>query len=79
MFVPDNGACKGMPIELFYPEQGHYVNVRKAKDTCNACPVQARCLKLAIDTPADEDWGVWGGTTKNERRTIRNRQLSIAA
>ena len=42
--------------------------VAEAKVICATCPVQAQCLKFAIDN--DEREGVWGGLTAKERKAL---------
>lgn len=38
---------------------------------CAECPVPEKCLDAALEVPEDDDWGVWGGTTRPERKKIR--------
>lgn len=67
----DRAACKGMPTEWWYAEQGTAVKMpagmRRALYTCwNKCPVREQCLRHALRQP--EHWGIWGGaepTTRN--------------
>jgi WhiB family redox-sensing transcriptional regulator len=42
-----------------------------AKAVCGECPVERECLAWALET--NQDAGVWGGTTEDERRTRRRR------
>ncbi|MEY3640570.1 MAG: hypothetical protein RLZZ199_375, partial [Actinomycetota bacterium] len=42
-------------------------------ETCNQCTVKIECLQFAIDT--NQDSGVWGGTSEEERRALR-RQIA---
>lgn len=58
-------ACAGMDPELFFPERGDSASVRKAREVCDRCPVQLECRRYA--TRARERWGIWGGTSFNER------------
>ena len=60
-------ACRGMAVELFFPDRG--VPGDDAKATCQACPVQQQCLDYALAN--GEEFGVWGGTSERERRGIR--------
>ena len=70
-----NGACRTGDATDFYPpmhnESKHerLARERRAKSICAACPVRRRCLEYAI--AADERYGIWGGLTKDERRTLR--------
>ena len=49
------------------------LQLSKAKETCNQCTVKIECLQFAIDT--NQDSGVWGGTSEEERRAMR-RQMA---
>jgi hypothetical protein len=46
-------------------------DIEEAKSFCRRCPAVDRCLQWALD--AGEEWGVWGGLTEAERRTLRRR------
>ena len=41
----------------------------EAKSICNECVVKVDCLEYAITS--NQDSGVWGGTTEEERKSIR--------
>lgn len=43
---------------------------RDAKRICAGCPVQDECRSWAMIF--DEDYGIWGGMTANERRRARH-------
>jgi len=71
-----NAICRDTDPELFFPvgTTGQaLLQLSKAKDTCNQCTVKDECLQFAIDT--NQDSGVWGGTSEDERRAIR-RQIA---
>lgn len=59
-------ACLQQDPELFFStaEQA----VEEAKAICQLCPVRESCLRFAL--AAREEYGVWGGTTPQERRRI---------
>ena len=38
---------------------------------CNECPVKIDCLEYAINT--NQDSGIWGGTTEEERKNLRRQ------
>jgi len=40
-----------------------------AKRVCDQCPVTAECLEFALAT--NQEAGVWGGLTEDERRRMR--------
>ena len=67
----DEGApCEGRDL-LFFPE-GHESIQRsatlEAKMVCRSCPFRLACGAYAI--AAQEPYGIWGGTTPEERRAI---------
>jgi WhiB family transcriptional regulator, redox-sensing transcriptional regulator len=71
-------ACKGI-TDLMYPErvpgEPNYaaVDSANAKKVCfTECPARLLCLELALET--DEDWGIWGGTSLDERRAIKRQR-----
>ena len=65
----ERALCAQVDPEIFYPEKGG-IN-REAKAVCLACPVQVECLDYALDR--GEDFGIWGGTSENERRRLKRR------
>jgi len=62
----EHGACAGKS-ELFFEDNRPSV-VRKAKLICRDCTVQRECLDYAMD---NNEFGLWGGMTANERRVRR--------
>lgn len=65
----DLAACRGMATDLFFPGRGDY-DVYEAKRVCAGCPVRAECLEEAL--AQREVFGVWGGLSERERRSIRS-------
>jgi len=66
-------ACRHIDPELFFPEgsAGPALQATElAKRICGTCPVQAWCLRWALDNGAA--FGVWGGFTEGERRDLRH-------
>lgn len=59
--------CRNEPTNIDFSEED---DVDEAKEFCLGCPVILECLKSALDS--NERWGVWGGLTPSERRTIRH-------
>lgn len=45
--------------------------VAEAKAVCRECVVKGICLKWAIDN--NQDAGVWGGMSEEERRSLKRR------
>lgn len=69
------GACRHSDPELFFPvtTTGPAAGqVARAKKVCARCPVRVPCLEFALDS--GQAFGVWGGTTGEERRLIRRRR-----
>lgn len=62
----NNVACKPEDSKLFFSELKS--NVVKAKAICATCPVKADCLETALKN--NEEYGIFGGTTPNERKTL---------
>lgn len=70
----DFAACRGEEPELFFPvsEVGPGARqVAKAKAVCARCPVRDVCLGFALDNALD--FGIFGGTTPDERRRLLRR------
>ncbi|MBC9820515.1 WhiB family transcriptional regulator [Terrabacter sp. MAHUQ-38] len=63
MELLDRGACGGR-ASVFDDES----ETMPAKLLCASCPVRARCLDHALEF---EEFGVWGGTTPEERDVMR--------
>lgn len=72
----DDAACRDEDPELFFPIGTTGIaheQVNAAKRICARCPVQEECLEFAL--ASNQDAGIWGGLTEDERRTLkRSRQ-----
>lgn len=66
-------ACRGVDPDLFFPERGDFPTLAAARNVCAGCPVADLCMSYARDRP--ERFGVWGGTTEQDRKELR-RQAS---
>ena len=67
-------ACRDTDPDLFFPvgTTGYaLVQIDRAKEVCGECPVKVDCLDYALET--NQDSGIWGGTSEEERRTLRRR------
>ena len=67
-----SGACFGANTDLFYAVEEErsikaYDYINAVRSICGACPIWKECLAYAF---AHEDYGVWGGMTSMERRSI---------
>lgn len=68
-----HGNCVGENSETFFLPEGSRMAAKQRRETeaklfCLACPVREQCLAHALSVP--EDYGVWGGMTADERRTL---------
>lgn len=59
--------CLGANPDVFFPDRG--TPLKAAKAICNDCVVQEDCLEYALEN--GEKFGVWGGTSERQRRSIR--------
>jgi WhiB family redox-sensing transcriptional regulator len=71
----DRAACRTIPVELFFPPAEQEAD--DAKLICEACSVREPCLEFAI--AAGERFGIWGGLTPQERRSLVAKRRSRAA
>ncbi|QIQ63402.1 WhiB family transcription factor [Mycobacterium phage Veteran] len=67
-----DAICTQFDPDAWFPEKG--IRNDYAKETCGKCPAQSRCLQHALEN--NESWGIWGGFTEKERRSIRRGELS---
>ena len=66
--------CRDTDPDLFFPvgtTGNALVQIERAKQVCGECPVSRECLDYALET--NQDSGIWGGTSEEERRVIRRR------
>ena len=71
--------CRDTDPDLFFPvgTTGQaLVQIERAKEVCAECPVHDECLQYALDT--NQDSGIWGGMSEEERRNIRRRMVARA-
>lgn len=76
----DEAACVGLDTELFFPVDDRAASVETPRRVCRGCPVRAACLAeaLATEDPARR-FGIVGGTTPGERRTLHRAGLTLSA
>ena len=68
----DQAMCRDTDPELFFPigTTGQaLLQIAKAKSVCCQCPVTVECLEFALET--NQDTGIWGGNSEDERRHMR--------
>lgn len=71
--------CRDTDPELFFPvgSTGQaLLQIARAKEVCGECAVKSECLEFALET--NQDTGIWGGTSEDERRQIR-REIALRA
>ena len=72
-----DAACRDTDPDLFFPvgTTGPAIEqIASAKAVCGECDAQAECLEFALAT--NQDSGVWGGTSEEERRKLRKAWLA---
>ena len=70
-------ACQDTDPDLFFPvgTTGPAIEqIDNAKAVCATCEVKQPCLEFALTT--NQDSGVWGGTSEEERRKIRRQWMA---
>lgn len=68
-------ACTDEDPELFFPigSTGPAVDqIAEAKKVCARCEVRGPCLEYAISS--NQDAGVWGGLSEDERRSLKRKR-----
>lgn len=69
-----DAACLGENPEWWHPRVAKVQTLDERRQTamaveiCGECPVRAKCLGFALD---HREFGIWGGTTENQRRRLR--------
>ena len=69
-------ACRDKDPELFFPvgNTGPALQqIEEAKAVFRTCEVVDECLKTALDT--NQDYGVWGGYSEDERRALKRKYM----
>jgi WhiB family redox-sensing transcriptional regulator len=75
----DVALCRDTDPALFFPvgTTGHALEqIARAKAVCTECDAARDCLDFALET--NQDSGIWGGLTEEERRVIRRKRVAAA-
>lgn len=70
-------SCRDTSPELFFPigTTGQAIDqIEAAKMVCMGCPSRVKCLEFALST--NQDSGVWGATSEEDRRHLRRTYIS---
>lgn len=71
----NNAACRDTDPDLFFPvgQTGPAIaHIESAKQVCTTCAVKIECLEYSLMT--NQDAGIWGGLTEDDRRQIRRER-----
>jgi WhiB family redox-sensing transcriptional regulator len=74
------GACLSADPDLFFPISTTgpaEKQISRAKLICGECRVQQQCLEFAMTH--DLPYGIWGGSTPEDRQRQRRRTRRAAA
>ncbi|HUQ40683.1 MAG TPA: WhiB family transcriptional regulator [Acidimicrobiales bacterium] len=72
-----HAACRDTDPDLFFPigATGSALDqIEAAKAVCRGCEALAPCLEFALAT--NQESGVWGATSEDERRKLRKQWLA---
>lgn len=73
----DLAACRDTDPDLFFPVGSTGLaldQIAAAKAVCMQCPARGDCLDYALES--NQDSGVWGGLSEEERRQIRRQRAA---
>jgi WhiB family redox-sensing transcriptional regulator len=76
----EEAACLDCPAILFFgaddsePQAERRLREEAAKRVCAQCIVREECLQFALTTR--ESYGIWGGLTEIERRSLLRKRIN---
>lgn len=73
----ERALCRDTEPDLFFPVGSTGTALEQidaAKAVCTGCDVRTLCLEFALAT--NQESGVWGGTSEEERRKLRKAWLA---
>ena len=73
----DVALCRDTDPDLFFPvgTTGPAIEqIASAKSVCETCESRQPCLEFALTI--NQDSGVWGGTSEEERRQLRKQYVA---
>ena len=60
--------CTVDPDSMFPEGYNSHPREVYATKICRGCPYLQECLQFALE---NDEWGVWGGTTRHQRKPMR--------
>jgi WhiB family redox-sensing transcriptional regulator len=71
----DEASCRASDPDLFFPVGSIALDeIHAAKAVCTGCAVRRACLDFALRT--NQEAGIWGGLTEEERRGLRRQWMA---
>lgn len=73
----DHALCRDTDPELFFPigtTGTALTQIERARQVCSECAVRVDCLEFSLTT--NQDSGIWGGLSEEERRAIRRARVA---
>jgi WhiB family redox-sensing transcriptional regulator len=73
----ERASCRQTDPALFFPigtTERALAEMEAAKAVCAACDVREACLEFAMET--NQQAGIWGGRSEDERRRLRPKWLA---
>jgi WhiB family redox-sensing transcriptional regulator len=68
-----DALCAEYPLAVFFPHRGE--DIEPARAVCRACLVRRECLAYAL--PRGDLHGVWGGSSRLQRKQARQHGLDV--
>lgn len=73
----EEAPCKATPVEAWFPEERNPVHttaykqeLSELREFCSTCPFQRECLEDALDHSSSVNYGIYAGTTPQQRRKL---------
>jgi len=73
-FEINNAPCQSVNPEIFFPDPTDYVTIQTAKSLCAQCEPVTKSVCLNFSITNRTDYGIWGGLTEDERRSIQRKK-----
>ena len=73
-YYPEEEPLARLALVLAEQSYEDLTKIETAQRICTACTVRDECLEFALAT--NQEAGIWGGTTEEERRKLRKAWLA---